>query len=138
MRAQKFWIEIVLVGTAIACAIALLIATLGTAANAVNGNNTPQEQISPLRTEQAEQAYEGMITCSLCGAKHPAASDQGASTCVRRCVHGGESFVLVGSDSTYLLDGDLSVLKKFAGQRARVTGLIRGRTIRVSSAEAGS
>ena len=38
MRTSRFWIEIVGLGTAIACALALVIATLGAAAAAVGGH----------------------------------------------------------------------------------------------------
>jgi len=139
MKTQKFWIEIVLVGAAIACALALLIATLGAAAGTVVGSNKSQEQASPATTAEAQQIYEGMITCSRCGAQHPAALNSSATNCVRSCVHGGESFALINSESTYyLLDGDLSVLKKYAGQRARIVGTLTGKTIRVSSAAAGT
>ena len=129
MRLHRFWIEIVLLGSAAALALALLLATLGAAAGAA-GNAPDSSQLSPPGTT----SVEGMVTCSQCGAKHSAALDRSASTCVRVCVHGGASFVLVNADATYLLDGDLSVLKKLAGQRARVTGTRDGRTIKVFSA----
>jgi hypothetical protein len=79
------------------------------------------------------QSYEGMVTCSHCGAKHPAALHSTAADCTRQCVHGGASFALVDGDRTYMLEGDLNLLKKFAGQRARIMGVVRGNTIQVSS-----
>ncbi|MGH9493635.1 MAG: hypothetical protein ACRD3B_01455 [Candidatus Sulfotelmatobacter sp.] len=137
MKTQNFWIEIVLVGAAIACALALLIATLGAAAGTVTGSGNPQDQFGSTPTQEAEQVYEGMITCSRCGARHPAAMNASATACVRSCIHGGDSFSLISnSESTYRLDGDLAVLKKFAGQRARIVGTLTGKTIRVSSAGA--
>lgn len=136
MKRQRFWIEIILVGTAIAVALALLIATLGMAADAVNGRNSPEQTVPATRPEPQE-TYEGMVTCSRCGAKHPASLDASATTCVRTCIHGGESFALVSSDSTYLLDGDAIDLKKLAGQRARILGKLRGKTIQVASVAAG-
>lgn len=142
MRAQRFWIEIVLVATAIACALAILIATFGIAASAVDGRNSSSPTNPKGQQEQEvgrqKQAYEGMVTCSRCGAQHPASLNSSATTCVRTCVHGGERFVLVNSESTYLLEGDLGDLKKFAGQRARLVGTLHGKTIRVSSAQAGT
>jgi hypothetical protein len=129
MRYHRFWIEIVLLGSAVALALALLLATLGAAAGAAESARA-SSQLSPSGTT----SVEGMVTCSRCGAKHSAALDRSASTCVRVCVHGGASFALVNADATYLLDGDLSVLKKLAGQRARVTGTRDGQTIRVVSA----
>lgn len=129
MARHRVWIEIVLLGTAIALALALLLATFGAAAGAAVG--TPESSQGTLVTPA--QSFEGMVTCSRCGAKHPATLDRSATTCVRVCVHGGANFTLVYQDSTYLLDGDLNSLKKLAGQRARVVGVRSGNTIKVDS-----
>lgn len=129
MKTNRVWIEIVMLGTAIACALALLFATLGAAAGVAVGEVSLRQQV-PAATDQT---YEGMVTCSRCGAKHSAALGQTATTCIRMCVHGGAQFALVGADVTYLLDGDLNVLNKLAGQRAHVVGALHGKTIRISS-----
>jgi hypothetical protein len=131
MKTNRVWIEILLLGTAVACALALLFATLGAAGVAVG-------QVSTQHDTRTEQAYSGMVTCSRCGAKHSAAIGQSAATCTRACVHGGATFALVDGDVTYLLDGDLGVLKKIAGQRARILGALHGNTITVSSVSAES
>ncbi len=129
MKINRVWIEIVLLGIGIACVLALLLATLGAAAGVAEGEAAARQQTVP----NTDQIYEGMVTCSRCGAKHSAAIGQTATTCIRICVHGGASFALVEPNATYLLDGDLSVLKKLAGQRAHVVGALDGRTIRISS-----
>ena len=129
MKYHRVWIEIVLLGSAAALALALLFATLGAAAGAA-GNAPESSQLNSTGTA----SFEGIVTCSRCGAKHSAALDRSASTCVRVCVHGGASFTLVNADATYLLEGDLLVLKKLAGQRVRVTGNRDGQTIKVVSA----
>jgi hypothetical protein len=126
MRTNRVWIEILLLGTAIACALALLIATLGAAASTAEAS--PQETPSP-----AAQTYEGIVTCSRCGARHSSALGQTAADCARLCVRGGADFALVAADATYLLEGDLSVLGRLAGQRARIVGELNGKTIRISS-----
>jgi hypothetical protein len=126
MRTNRVWIEILLLGTAIACALALLIATLGAAA--ATAEASPQETPSP-----AAQTYEGIVTCSRCGARHSSALGQTAADCARLCVRGGANFALVEADATYLLEGDLSVLGRLAGQRARIVGELNGKTIRISS-----
>src|SRR4051812_46073278 len=123
MKRHRVWIEIVILATAIACAMALLLASLGAAAGAAsqaNGAGT-------------EKAYEGMVTCSRCGAKHSPALARTAEVCVRVCVHGGAAFALVDSDSAYLLDGDTDSIKRLAGQRVRVLGNLSGKTIKVAS-----
>jgi len=134
MKQNQFWIEIVALGTAIACALALLIATLGAAAVAVGGREAGQAAESG----PASKTYQGMVTCSRCGAKHSAALGRTAANCVRVCVHGGAGFALVDGDTTYQLDGDLNLLKNVAGQRARIVGVAHGNTIKVSSVTAAS
>lgn len=133
MRRHRFWIEILALGTTVALALALLFATLGAAAGAAAGEHE-SAQTNPPVPMAAQGHFQGMVTCSRCGAKHSASLDRSASVCVRVCVHGGATFALVDDDSTYLLDGDLDVLKKLAGQRARVTGTRAGQTIKVTSA----
>ncbi len=125
MKTHRFWFEIVLLGSAIACALALLMATLGAAAGAIEPEQV--SQVTPERT------YVGMVTCSRCGAQHAAAIAKGATACTRICVHGGANFALVDDDVTYRLDGDSNALKSVAGQRARIVGTLSNNTIRISS-----
>jgi len=149
MRARTLWIEIVALGSMIACGLALLIATLGAGAvalggQAASGQSTDSSSssslpvsssasLAPSTTPARQETREGMITDSRCGAKHSADMAQTAGDCARRCVHGGAAFALVDGDKTYRLDGDLAVLKSVAGQRARVRGVVRGDSIKVSS-----
>jgi hypothetical protein len=132
MKPQRFWIEIVIAATGVACAIALLLATLGVAAG------TAAESIAQPQKKEAlaEQTYEGLVTCSRCGARHRAELGRTAADCTRICVHGGAQFALVDGDKTYLLDGDLDALKRVSGQRITVVGVALGSTIRVSSISA--
>ena len=82
------------------------------------------------------QSYEGMITDTHCGAKHSAAIGMGAADCARVCVHGGEQFALVDGDSVYVLEGHLEALKRTAGQRVRIVGILNGNKISVSGVAA--
>jgi hypothetical protein len=129
MRTHRIWIEILLLGTAVAFVLALLIATLGAAAGAAATGEARQSTRSA-----SGQTYEGMVTCSRCGAKHSAALGQNAADCARSCVRGGSNFALIEGNATYILDGDLGVLGRLAGQRVRIVGELNGRTIRISSA----
>ncbi len=137
MRYHRFWIEIVVLGSAVAFVLALLLATLGAAAGAASGEHE-SAQTSGSQPTKDVRTFEGMVTCSTCGAKHPAALNRPATVCVRMCVHAGGNFALVDDESLYLLDGDRVVLTKVAGQRARITGNLSGHTIKVSSASAES
>jgi hypothetical protein len=134
MRKHRFWMEIVLLATGGACVLALLIATVGVAAGAASA----QAAVAQTNSVAGERTYEGMVTCSRCGAKHSPALDQPATVCVRMCVHGGATFALIGGDSMYLLDGDVEAFKRLAGQRARIVGDLNGRTIKVMSIAAAS
>jgi hypothetical protein len=142
MKPHRLWIEIVALGTAIACALALLIATLGAAA-AVVGDRPASAQASESTpsgdsSSEPQQAYEGMVTCTRCGAKHSSKLGRTAADCTRVCVHGGAGFALVDGEKTYTLEGDSNLLKRIAGQRARVAGVLRGNTIKVSSIASAS
>jgi len=127
MKSWRLWIEIVIVGTGVACALALLIAALGAVAGAA----------AALERPKVEQSYEGMVTCSRCGARHSAKLGKAATECTLVCVRGGAQFALVDGDKAYPLDGDASLLKTVVGQRARIVGIVTGNTIRVSSVAAG-
>ena len=140
MRTNQFWFETVALGTAMACALGLLIAVLaaGTVAVAGRGGSAQAKQSGSLQqaNESASvqtRTYEGMVTCSRCGAKHSAKLARTATNCTLTCVHGGAKFALVDGDKLYQLDGDVNVLKRLAGQRARVVGVMRGDAITVSS-----
>jgi len=153
MKTNRFWIEMIAIGAMIACALALLIATVATGTAAVaepsdaeaaavgspdpsSSSQSPPSQSSLSQDEMSkspQQTYEGMVTCSRCGAKHSAKFGKTASDCVRVCVHAGARFSLIEGDKVYQLDGDLNSLKQLAGQRARITGVMHGDTITISS-----
>lgn len=139
MKTNQIWIESVALGTATACALALLIAVLASGTAAVTGrggsgqaNETGSVQANETGSVQP-RTYEGMVTCTRCGAKHSAKLARTATNCALTCVHGGAKFALVDGDKLYPLDGDLNILKRLAGQRARVVGVMRGEAITVSS-----
>jgi hypothetical protein len=129
MKPKRFCIETLGLSAAMACALALLIATLAAATTAVLDIPAWGQAESAV----AQQTYEGMVTCSHCGARHNAFLGRTASDCSRVCVRGGATFALVDGDRTRQLDGDLSAISKYAGQRARVVGALRAQTIQVSS-----
>jgi len=142
MKVNRFWIEIIALSSAVACALALVLATFGAAAAAADPGppeQTSAEQASPTRASAAqpspaqEQTYEGMVTDTHCGARHDAAIGMGSSDCTRACVHAGSQFALVNGDKLYVLSGDLETLKRSAGQRSKIVGTLNRDTIAVSS-----
>lgn len=139
MKANRFWIETIALGTSIACACAVLIALLAAATATFTQSATAAapQNAAPSQTLESTSlpgpTFEGMITCSRCGAKHSAAMGKTASDCTRECVHGGAAFALVDGERMYVLEGDLQALKKVAGQRVTLAGALHGNTIHVSS-----
>ncbi|MGA7931260.1 MAG: hypothetical protein WCA20_35355 [Candidatus Sulfotelmatobacter sp.] len=125
----RFWIETIALASVIACALALVIASLGAVAGAAAGD--PESGQS--KPSSAARTYEGVITDTRCGAKHSAAIGRTAADCTLGCVRGGEQFVLVDGDTTYLLEADVIALKRVAGQRVRIFGTLNGRKISVTS-----
>ena len=142
MKTQRIWVEIVLLGSAISVGLALLIASVGATAGIPEARNDalqpPTTASQKANPAEAEQVFDGMVTCSRCGARHSPALQRPATVCVRVCVHGGATFALVSADSSYMLQGDLQVLKPFAGERAPVVGTLSGHTILVRSVSAES
>jgi hypothetical protein len=139
MKTRHFWIEIVGLCIAIACGLALLIALGVAAAVAATGSKPGQAVVSSsAHPAPVQQTYEGMITDAHCGAKHLASMSKTAADCARSCVHAGSQFALVDGDKTYILSGDMERLKRAAGLRVKVVGMLNGDTIAVSSIVSGN
>jgi hypothetical protein len=142
----RFWVEMLAVISLIACASALVIATVGgTAGAAANEPESahaaePKQSSSIQSSSEAsppqQQNYDGVITDTRCGAKHSAAIGQSAADCTRACVHSGERFALVDGDKMYALEGEPEALKHAAGERVRIVGTLSGSTISVASVRA--
>lgn len=134
MQKKPIWLDILFLAAAIAFMLALSMATLGAAPGAAKDGFARQQEMP----STSQQSFEGFVTCSRCDARHSAALGRTAADCARMCVRGGANFALVEKDTTYILDGDLGVLGRLAGQRARIVGALNGKTIRISSASAES
>lgn len=140
------WMEILTLGVVVACAVALVFVSLGVAAGASYSESVSAAAAQPAvarsssadRETSQQQSYEGMVTCSHCGAKHSPGIAMNASDCTRICVHGGANFSLIDGDAVYTLKGDLEQVKKVAGQRVTIIGALKGKTIQVSSVSTSS
>jgi hypothetical protein len=137
MRLSRFWVETVALGITIGCACALLIGMLAstTPISAANAEVPQTTSSGPAAQPASGEAstFEGVVTCTRCGAKHSAALGRTAADCTRACVHAGANFALVDGDHVYALDGDLNILKKSAGERVRVTGALHEHKIEVTT-----
>jgi hypothetical protein len=78
--------------------------------------------------------FDGVVSDSMCGAKHAAASDADQK-CVEGCVkgHGAEPVLLVG-DKVYKISKDSqSKVMDHLGQKVKVEGTAAGDTITIQS-----
>uniref|UniRef100_E6PXV5 Uncharacterized protein n=1 Tax=mine drainage metagenome TaxID=410659 RepID=E6PXV5_9ZZZZ len=80
----------------------------------------------------AQSSITGMVTDSMCGAKHMMKGKTPAE-CTRECVKNGSDYALVVGKKIYTLKGNKDQIDKFAGQKAMVMGTVSGTTIQVES-----
>jgi hypothetical protein len=85
---------------------------------------------------QSSQTLTGIVSDSMCGAKHMM-KDASLAKCTRECVKSGSDYALVSGGKVYTLKGNSTQLDKFAGQNVKVTGKVSGNTVTVDSISAG-
>lgn len=81
---------------------------------------------------QSSQSFTGMVTDSMCGAKHMMKGKTPAE-CARECAKNGSDYAIVVGKKVYTLKGDKEQIDKFAGKTAMVMGTVSGTTIQVDS-----
>jgi hypothetical protein len=83
----------------------------------------------------AKQTFSGVVSDSMCGAKHMMPGDPVA--CAHACLKQGSKYALVVGDKVYTLEtsdqSTADALDKQIGKNAKVTGAANGETIAVSS-----
>ena len=81
------------------------------------------------------KTFVGDISDSMCGLKHMMSG--GDKACTEECVKGGAKYVLADQThkKVYQLS-DQSKAKDFAGAKVKVTGILKGHMIEVSSIDA--
>ena len=78
----------------------------------------------------------GVVSDSMCGAKHVTASDD-AATCVKKCADGGSKLVVVSGGKVYNTD-DQDKLKGFEGKEVKVSGTVKGDALTITSVAAAA
>jgi hypothetical protein len=84
-----------------------------------------------------ETTLTGIVSDSMCGAKHMA-KDKSAADCTRECIKSGSDYALVVGSKVYTLQGDKAQIDKLAGERATVKGKVSGNSVVVESIAAAS
>jgi hypothetical protein len=79
----------------------------------------------------ATQAFDGIISDSMCSKKHmmPGKSD---AQCIKECIKTGSTYVLVVGDKTYSLKGKMATIEPFAGKHVQVKGDVNQNAINVT------
>jgi hypothetical protein len=80
------------------------------------------------------QTLTGVVTDAMCGATHM--SGQTAAACTASCVKQGSAYALVVGDKVYKLSGKTDGLEKLAGEKATVTGTVKGESVDVQTVSA--
>ncbi len=80
------------------------------------------------------QTLTGTVTDVMCGATHM--MEGGPAQCTRACVKEGSAYGLVVDKKVYKLEGKTDDLVSLAGEKAIVTGVVSGDSIKVESAAA--
>jgi uncharacterized membrane protein len=138
----KVWLQLIAIGATVATMFALALATVSVAAVLAVAQihaprrpaNPPQAQPQPsVPARPSGQSFSGVISDSVCGAKHNKNINQSAAGCTRYCVRGGAHYTLVNGDRIYNLRGHEGYLDRYAGQRVTIIGSLQGDTLNVAS-----
>jgi hypothetical protein len=78
--------------------------------------------------------FTGIITDTMCGAKHTMMKDQPDDKCIQMCVKGSSEYALFDGQTVLKLSNQ-SKSAKFAAQKVKVTGTLdeRTKTIKITS-----
>jgi hypothetical protein len=80
------------------------------------------------------ETFTGVITDTMCGAKHTMMKDQPDDKCIKMCVKGSSEYALFDGQNVLKLS-DQNKSSKFAAQKVKVTGTLdpKSKTIKVDS-----
>ncbi len=91
---------------------------------------------SVLILADSPRTFTGVITDTMCGAKHSMVKDQPDDQCIKMCTRGSSEYALFDGASVLKLS-DQKTSAKFAAKRVKITGVYndKTKTIKVSSME---
>jgi len=78
------------------------------------------------------QTVTGVITDTMCGAKHTMMKGQPDDECIRMCVKGTAEFALYDGKNVWKLS-DQKVAAKFAAKKVKVTGAADPKTMTIKT-----
>lgn len=82
------------------------------------------------------ETFTGVVTDTMCGARHTMMKDQPDDKCIKICVKGSSEYALFDGKNVFKLS-DQSKSAKFAAQKVKVTGTLdqKKKTITITSIE---
>jgi hypothetical protein len=82
------------------------------------------------------ETFTGVITDTMCGAKHTMMKDQPDDKCIKMCVKGSSVYALFDGQNIFKLS-DQTKPAKFPAQKVKVTGTLdpKTKTIKITSIE---
>ena len=92
--------------------------------------------IAAALTAAEPQTITGVITDTMCGAKHGMVKGQPDDECIRHCVQGSRDYALYDGTHVWKLS-DQKTPARFAAKHVKVTGVLneKSQTIKVASIE---
>jgi hypothetical protein len=80
------------------------------------------------------ETFTGVVTDTMCGAKHTMMKDLPDDKCIQMCVKGSSEYALFDGQNVYKLSNQ-SKTAKFATQKVKVTGTLdqKTKTIKITS-----
>src|SRR6266849_4474930 len=136
MTRNRLWLEIVMLSASAALLLGFGLATVGaSAAFGFADDQTSQTVQVDKYQGSAAQKFSGVVTDSMCAAKHDTSMNQSAAGCTLVCLKKGAKFALIDGEKAYLLSGGDEYLNKLAGERVVVSGMLEGDTIKVRSVD---
>jgi hypothetical protein len=133
MRGERFWLKLILLCAIIAIGLAVGLAALTAGAALALAQGQELQTVPGVQFQAASaRTFSGVISDSVCAARHETNMNMGAHGCTRMCVARQAKYALVGSDSVYTLQGGTEALDKYAGERVSLSGVLDGDTIMVT------
>lgn len=89
-----------------------------------------------LAAADTPQTFTGVVTDTMCGAKHTMLKGRSDADCIKMCVRGSDTYALFDGKAVWRLS-DQKLPAKFPAKRVKVTGVANEatKTIKVSSLE---
>jgi len=136
-KTDRSWLSLLGFFAVITLGSSLIFAVVFAGVTAVfaGGESAQALDEQPVDPLVPSQTFTGMITDSHCGTRH-VNSRYSTSECARMCVRNGSRYIIVDGDKSYELAGSREEFGQLAGRRVRLTGVVSGGTIKVTSVSA--